>query len=254
MPEFTSYEQGTPCWAQLSTDDIDATFAFYGSLFGWEPEDTGPEMGHYHVARLRGKRVCGVSPLMSKDEPRVWLTYFSVDNADKTTERASSAGATVLAPPMDVASLGRMAVFLDPAIAAFGIWQPYDMAGADLVNEPGALIWSELDTRDLTTSQAFYSDVLGWKIVGGSGSGGPEYYELKVSDRTVAGMMPMPAQAPAGMPNAWLTYFAVANCDDGTKQVRDLGGQVLVEPNTIPAGRFSVVTGPMGEPFGLLQG
>src|SRR3954451_20871127 len=45
MPEFASYEQGTPCWVQLSTDDINATFAFYGALFGWEAEDTGPDMG-----------------------------------------------------------------------------------------------------------------------------------------------------------------------------------------------------------------
>ena len=63
---------------------------------------------------------------------------------------------------MDVLGLGHMAVFADPSGAAFGIWQPGTFLGAGLVNEPGALSWNELNTRDLAGAKAFYGAVFGW--------------------------------------------------------------------------------------------
>jgi predicted enzyme related to lactoylglutathione lyase len=158
----------------------------------------------------------------------------------------------VLAPPMDVMTLGRMAVFLDATGAAISVWQPKDMPGAGLANEPGSFAWNELDTRDIAGSKTFYSDVFGWSAVGGS-DGDMEYYEWKNGDKTVGGMMPMPEQVPAQVPNNWVVYFAVEDCDVSTDKVRQLGGQVMVEPMTIPAGRFSVVAGLMHELFGLIR-
>ncbi|MFL6240256.1 MAG: VOC family protein [Actinomycetes bacterium] len=250
MAEFTSYEPGTPCWVELGSSDIKATVGFYAELFGWRAEDQGPEAGNYHVATVNGKRVCGISPLMMEGQPTVWSTYISVENADKTTELAAAAGATVLVPPMDVMSLGRMAVFLDSTGSAISVWQPIDMAGAELANEPGAFAWNELDTRDVEGAKAFYNATFGWTAVG---AGEPEYFEWKNGDKTVGGMMPMPAQVPAGVPNNWLVYFAVDDCDASTAKVQNLGGTVLVEPMTIPAGRFSAVAGLMQEPFGIIR-
>ena len=34
MPERSSYVAGTPCWVDVSSDDLDATAAFYTALFG----------------------------------------------------------------------------------------------------------------------------------------------------------------------------------------------------------------------------
>ncbi len=75
-------------------------------------------------------------PLMQEGQPPVWSSYVTVDDADATAAKVREAGGTVIAEPMDVMDLGRMAIFMDPTGAAFGIWQPATMKGAELVNEP----------------------------------------------------------------------------------------------------------------------
>ena len=35
--------------------------------------------------------------------------------------------------------------------------------GAEILNEPGALCWTELTTPDVPAAKSFYSDVLGWE-------------------------------------------------------------------------------------------
>ena len=64
---------------------------------------------------------------------------------------------------MDVLDVGRMAVFADPTGAAGAVWQPRAHIGAGLVNEPGALVWNELSTRDTRRPAAFYTEVFGWE-------------------------------------------------------------------------------------------
>ena len=252
MPAFTSYEPGTPCWVDLATTDIAQTTGFYGSLLGWVCEDAGEEAGHYHVATVNGKQVAGIGPQMMEGQPCVWTTYVSVEDTDKSAEVAAGAGATVLAPPMDVMTLGRMAVLMDPTGAAISLWQPKDMPGSELANEPGAFAWNELNTRDVPGSKQFYSTLFGW-AANDAGGDGMEYFEWKLGDKSVGGMMPMPAMVPAQVPNHWLTYFAVSDCDASTAKVKELGGNVMVEPMDIPAGRFSVCMGLLGEAVGLIR-
>jgi uncharacterized protein len=47
MPDFTSYDAGTPSWVDHATKDLEASNAFYGALFGWEAEDQGE--GHVRL-------------------------------------------------------------------------------------------------------------------------------------------------------------------------------------------------------------
>ena len=114
MPEFTSYDPGTPSWIDHATTDIEASNDFYGSLFGWEADDQGEEMGHYTLMRKGGKTVAGNMAAMGEGQPSVWVTYVSVEDADATVDRARKAGAMVFVEPMDVSDIGRMAVFADP--------------------------------------------------------------------------------------------------------------------------------------------
>ena len=49
-----------------------------------------------------------------------WATYFSVDDVDARIAKCKEMGATVLVEPMDVPTIGRMALISDPQGAA--IW------------------------------------------------------------------------------------------------------------------------------------
>src|SRR5918993_932629 len=62
MAEFSSYRHGTPCWVDVTSDDLAATNAFYGRLFGWSAKDMGEASGGYTMYTLRGKNVAAGSP------------------------------------------------------------------------------------------------------------------------------------------------------------------------------------------------
>ncbi len=115
MSERTSYVPGTPCWVDLGTPDIDGAASFYGDLFGWSiPEGENSEQtGGYRQAMLRDKPVAGVMPLMQEGQPPAWSNYVAVEDADATAAKVREAGGMVMAEPMDVMDLGRMAIFAD---------------------------------------------------------------------------------------------------------------------------------------------
>src|SRR4051812_18692975 len=160
--EISEYAPGTPCWIDLGTPDADGAARFYGGLFGWDVEEGPPEAGGYRMCMLRGQPVAGMGPQMSTDIPPFWASYVSVSDVDATSAAVKDLGGSVVVEPMDVMTAGRMAVCVDPSGAAFSLWQPGDMVGAALANEPGAFTWNELMTRDVPGATTFYGSLFGW--------------------------------------------------------------------------------------------
>jgi hypothetical protein len=252
MPEPKQYAPGTPSWVDIGTD-VEGAKEFYGSLFGWSAQDAGPseETGGYGFFLKDGKMVAGYGPQQTPGPP-FWTTYVSVADADETAKKVEQAGGTVVMAPMDVMGAGRMAVFQDPQGAFVSAWQPGEHQGAQLVNEPGALCWNELNTRDVEGSKAFYTEAFGWDSV--THTEGPmPYTEFKVGGESIAGMMPMPPMIPAQVPPHWLVYFAVADTDASVAKATELGGAVRMPPMDVPVGRFSVLGDPQGATFAVIR-
>ena len=183
------WPEGTPSWVDLMVPDRHAARAFYGPLFGWEFVEGGPETGFYTTATIGGRSVAGFAEPMpgAASTPSTWTTYLAVDNdIVAVTGRARDAGAQVLFDPMTIMELGAMAVLVDPTGAVFGLWQPGSHTGADVVNEPGALIWNEIMTRDPVAAQTFYGAVFGFTFGDMSGPGFV-YATIDLDGRTVAG-------------------------------------------------------------------
>jgi uncharacterized protein len=255
MPERTSYEPGTPSWVDLATPDLDGAKRFYASLFGWEAENAGSpeETGGYAFFLLDGRRVAGVSPLMTEGRPTVWSTYVSTDDADAAAERATEAGATLLAEPMEIMDAGRMTFLVHTAGGSIGAWQPGQHAGAALVDDPGSFAWSELHTHDVDGAKAFGAAVFGWTYED-QPFGEVTYTVARVGETGVAGMIGLPAEVPAEVPANWLTYFAVDDCDAAVARVEELGGSTLLRPMDVDGvGRFAVVGDPYGARFGVIK-
>ena len=249
--EIDEYEPGVPSWVDVMSDDAAKTATFFSELFGWDCPEGPPEFGGYRSCTLNGRTVAGIGPKMGPDMPGVWSSYVNVTDAAATAAAVEAAGGTVMAPPMAVGDLGTMAVYVDPAGAVFGVWQPGEHKGAGLVNEPGTLCWNELVTDDIDGSKAFYASVFGWGADTKGGDGPEGYTEWQVSGRSIGGMM---AKRPemAGIPNHWMVYFAVADCDATVAKITELGGKVLMPPMDIEPGRFAVVEEPCGAPFSVL--
>jgi predicted enzyme related to lactoylglutathione lyase len=258
MGERTSYEPGTFSYAELATSDAAGAKEFYSGLFGWEPEDApvGTDMV-YTMLRLGGKTVGALYEAEQAPHP-AWLSYVTVEDADATAAKATELGANVMTEPFDVMTFGRMAVLQDPTGAVFAIWQANESIGAELVNVPGSMTMNQINTTDVEAAQSFYSELFGWRaerLTELGDADGVQYWGILNDDRLNGGMMELVEPArEAGVPSHWLVFFTVEDADAAVSRIRELGGQVQVEPTEIPAGRFAIAFDPQGATFALFEG
>ena len=131
-------EHGSLTFNVLTTPDLDAAQAFYGSVFGWEILDIGgaPMWGLAGYGDFLEQRTPGMRENMAQmgaperfedvvascnpvaDGSARWDVTFGVDDADAIAARATELGGRVLAPPLDV-PWSRMTVIADPHGATF---------------------------------------------------------------------------------------------------------------------------------------
>ncbi|MEM7273257.1 MAG: VOC family protein [Actinomycetota bacterium] len=252
MPERTAHAPGTPSWIDLSTTDPDAAREFYGAIFGWSyevnPTDQG---GEYIMARRDGRAAAGMmaQPAEMAGMPSMWSSYVTVADVDATVAKVEGAGGSVFMPPMQVMDSGRMAVVGDPTGAAISLWQPQNHIGSEVVNEHGALTWTECQTPDVAAAGKFYGELFGWTAeemdMGPAGA----YTIFNLGTDGVAGAMHPPMD---GIPPHWEVVFAVDDCDACVTAAAEAGGQVIVEPFDIPVGRQAVIADPQGAVFGVI--
>ena len=120
-------ENGTYCWSELVTTDLEGAKTFYGAVFGWGPGGV-PEYTEWQVG---GRSVGGgmlKPPEMPAEVPNHWAVYFAVDDTDATVARVVELGGSTIMPPMDIEP-GRFAVLADPQGAVFNVLQLKQAAG-----------------------------------------------------------------------------------------------------------------------------
>ena len=257
MAEFTAHVPGTFSWVELATTDQKNGVQFYRALFGWDlkEEPIGPD-DIYSIFLMRDKEVAAAYTMRAEERahgtPPHWNLYVTVANVEDSVKRAESLGGKVLAPPFDVMDAGRMAILQDPTGAVFEVWEAKKSIGARILNEPGALCWSELTTRDPKRAEAFYTALFGWTAKHSAPSSVMEYTELHNQGKTGVGMMAMPAEMPAHVPSYWMPYFQVGDCDGSANQAKGLGAKLMVGPHDIPGtGRFAILSDPQGAMFAV---
>ncbi|GAA3977968.1 VOC family protein [Actinomadura viridis] len=244
----TNAPTGTPNWLDLGIPDMERAKEFYGALFGWEFQDYGAEMGHYHSCLLRGEPVAGMMPNPEAGAKYWWGVYFATDDCDGTVKRVTDSGGTVVNAPDDVGDEGRMAVLKDPAGGQFGLWEGHRHIGTRYVGEPGSMVWVELVTGSPKEAGQFYRSVFGYNLEPIPGES--DYTVLNRRDgQPVGGIQ---GAAPGTGP-AWMTYFAVEDPDASADLVRRHGGTAATEPEDTPYGRMCMVKDPFGTEFWLMR-
>jgi predicted enzyme related to lactoylglutathione lyase len=78
----------------------------------------GPE---YTIWMMGERGIAGAMPPPADGIPPYWGVYFAVADTDATVAKATELGASVLAEPMDLPDVGRMAALADPQGAAFNV-------------------------------------------------------------------------------------------------------------------------------------
>ncbi|MEV7427128.1 MULTISPECIES: VOC family protein [unclassified Streptomyces] len=256
MPEVTTpYAPGTPCWVDLMVPDQQAALDFYRDLFGWQGEVGPDDMGGYSVCTLRGKPVAGIMKTMAPagsppPPPPHWTSYFASTDAGATEAAISANGGSVISPAMDVSTIGRMLIASDPQGAVFGVWEALEFPGAQIVNEPGALVWNQLTTSDPTAAGTFYRAALG--LDAGPIPEMPGFTGFHVNGHMVGGVQGM-ENLPEGTAPHWLVNFAVDDTDSVVDAVVRAGGSVLAPAFDMERiGRMAVLQDPQGTVFAVV--
>ncbi len=236
MAPSKRWAAGEFCWYELGTTNVDAARGFYTSLLGWSTTDVpmGP-MGIYTLFQHRGADLAGMYKLEGPQfagVPPHWMVYVATDDVDATVTKARALGGTVLAEPMDVPNVGRMAFLQDRQGAAIAVFQAGEHAGAGRFDmEPHTFGWSELATTDPASAAEFYSGLFGWRAKASAPA--MAYTEWQLGNRSIGGMMKIdPSWDP--VPPNWLSYLAVTDCDAIVAQASALGGQVVMPPRDVP--------------------
>ncbi len=250
----TPFAPGTPCWVDLSSSDMDASKAFYNGLFGWSAEVGGEEFGGYVTYSLDGYTVAGQAPKAEGvPGPDFWTTYIASADTEATVQAAKAAGGDVFMPTMAVGDVGTMAILVDPAGAAFGVWQAGQHTGFGRYNEPGSVTWDEHHSKDFAASTAFYEQVFGWGMDKMSDTDEFRYYTGQVDGESVAGLSDSHSYLPPEVPSHWAVYFSVDSVDDAVAKAVELGGSVVRAAEDTPFGRMADLTDSTGAMFKLHQ-
>jgi uncharacterized protein len=117
--------QGVFLWDEVLTTDPEAAKEFYTKVVGWTAEDM--DMGDmvYTVFSTGEAQRAGCTRLPADAAtPPYWQTHLASTDVDRDCSKAEEFGATRFMGPIDVPTVGRVAVLADPTGAAFGLYKP----------------------------------------------------------------------------------------------------------------------------------
>lgn len=251
---------GTPIWFDLGSSNVEKSAAFYSAIFGWTAEAVGgEETGGYTTYTHDRDLVAAVAPHQidtpyhrpygpdgSQGMPAIWTVYFHTDAVDELPARVTSAGGEIIMLPMDVFGLGHMAVFADPAGAAFAVWQPGSMPGASKVNQPHSISHVELVTDSVDEVRDFYREVLALDPAG-------KGYDTTwtVDGEVVAATKSLKASS-AALPH-WHIAIGVPDCATTVAAAVDAGATLERGPLESSSGVRADLKDPLGAGFSIVQ-
>ena len=246
--------RGRFVWYELLTKDPEAAKAFYTELLGWTTENFEGGMGPYTMwMRAESAPVGGVMKLpdeaVAQGAPSHWLGYVHTPDTDATVARTKELGGKVFAGPMDIPTVGRIAVLGDPQGAMFAVHTPERERPA-AEPELGDVSWHELATTDYEAGFSFYSDLFGWQKDQAMDMGPAGIYQMYGRPGQMLGGMYNKAPEQPGP--YWLYYFLVDDVNVTTEKAKALGAQVVVPPLEVPGGGWiAVYSDPQGAAFAV---
>ena len=242
-------------WHEVMTTNPEGAIAFYENVIGWSlmPWDADPS---YRMFAWKNVPMAGVMLLpdaaRQMGAPPHWLTYISVRDVDASLTQAMGMGARTYLEPMDVPTVGRLAVLADPQGATFAVFRPEHDGHVSDDFALGDFSWHELAADDAKAAWEFYRALFGWEYdsqfdMGPMGT----YFMFRRAggSRPLGGMYDRPPEVPV---THWLPYVHVANADATALAIAQHGGRVLNGPMEVPGGdRVAQAMDPQGAVFAV---
>jgi predicted enzyme related to lactoylglutathione lyase len=253
----TSSVRGRFLWHELLARDLAAGVAFYPAVTGWTVQTMAVPggTGTYTMFARGDDTQAGVMPYpaeqLAKGATPSWLPYIGTENVDDTARDAAALGATVLMPPMDIPTVGRIAVLRDPQGAQFALFTPLPAGKPEVAPRDGEFAWHEQMADDPTAAFDFYSRLFGWKKMHAMDMGADGVYQMYGrGDFTYGGFGGRPKGSP---PTSWNCYIRVVDLDASIEAVKRNGGKIVMGPHEVPNDdRIVIATDNQGAMFSLV--
>jgi predicted enzyme related to lactoylglutathione lyase len=218
-------------WGDLISQNVAASKAFYGPLFGW----TFSDEGRYSTVFNQGVPIAGIVVARDANRGTEWIANLSVADVDRASTAFSQHGGQIEAGPVDAPDRGRIALVSDAGGAAMLLVRATGGDPPDAHPVIGGWLWWELWTHDVDRAVNLLVDVAGYQRESVDLRGKP-YRVLR--DRKVrrVGIV----EAPPEVRPTWLPYFRVADTAATVDQAVALGARlieqndraaILVDPN-----------------------
>jgi uncharacterized protein len=229
-----------PSWMDVVSTDIDASMAFYHSVFGWRSESI--LIGHsdaYSLVYSNEEVVAGAEQIVVAKGPARWTVFVQTADADELARVVTERGGSVSFAPDAMANYGTVAMVDDPRGATLGLWQPNRLDPSATGPVIGRLSGARLVTADPESAATFLEACFGWTI---SARPSPKTIVLDTGG--------VPTSIVSGAAElGWLPVIGVPELATILESIRLHGGRV-------GAGHVEgehVVTDPMGATFLLEQ-
>jgi predicted enzyme related to lactoylglutathione lyase len=114
---------GSWVWAELWSDDLEGSAAFYADVVGYERGETERPRGAYTVFSSAGEPRAGLVEFESREIEPAWAPYIGVADLAATIVQAGELGGRVLLEPDAELAEGRVALLADPTGAGFFVYE-----------------------------------------------------------------------------------------------------------------------------------
>ena len=123
MAEITGYDEGTPCWVDLMTPDLERAKHFYGELFGWQFNVPSPEMNYGMTDDSQTGIGGGVG--QAQGGPGHATFYVGVPDPQAALDKIEGSGGKTVVPVTEM-EMVTFAMFTDPEGHLVGLYKSDD--------------------------------------------------------------------------------------------------------------------------------
>jgi hypothetical protein len=218
-------------WGDLVSQDVAASKAFYGPLFGW----TFSDEGRYSTVFNQGVPIAGMVVARDAKRGTEWVANLSVADVDRASSAFIQHGGRIEVGPVNAPDRGRIALVSDAGGAAMLLVRATGGDPPDAHPVIGGWLWWELWTHDVDRAVTLLVDVAGYQRESVDLRGKP-YRVLRDRKARRVGIV----EAPPEVRPTWLPYFRVADAAATVDQAVALGARlieqndraaILVDPN-----------------------
>lgn len=231
----------------ISANELAASAAFYGRIFGWQTHAVTSEVTG--AATPAGPNV-SLRSNTPDDFPAV-VPFIGVPDVRATLDRIAAAGGTVEREPWTVPMGGTLARFADPSGTIYGLTDglaerlpvipvPF---GSKPTPPAGTICSIEMYSKDHTITARFFNDLFEW----GTRETMPQYLGFDPGGGISGVFQSHTPSVPA------LAYVYVKDVAAALTEIESAGGRRMAEPMSAPGmGTFGYFTDPSGTDMGLI--